>query len=157
VGFAHTAIRTLHPTLTCKPSDSYPALSELLTSSLNSSIPARTFACKLYRWKSSLVMKGEVVTHQLDCAVAGSAASALTSPAFVAALSVFCSSCAMAALGFPDHKIFGEGETRCAGARNGCAAIQPDNASTSLTRLASAASKALSLTPATGSMKSSMM
>src|SRR5258707_1662216 len=47
-----------------------------------------------YRWKSSLVMKGEVVTHQLDCAVAGSAASALTSPAFVAAMSVFCSSCA---------------------------------------------------------------
>jgi hypothetical protein len=49
---------------------------------------------KYYRWKSSLVMKGEVVTHQLDCAVAGSAASALTSPAFVAALSVSCSSCA---------------------------------------------------------------
>src|SRR5258708_13969090 len=45
-----------------------------------------------YRWKSSLVMKGEVVTHQLDCAVAGSAASALTSPAFVAAMSGFCSS-----------------------------------------------------------------
>src|SRR5260370_18901885 len=45
-----------------------------------------------YRWKSSLVMKGEVVTHQLDCAVAGSAASALTSPAFVAAMSVFCHS-----------------------------------------------------------------
>src|SRR5260370_16631068 len=47
-----------------------------------------------YRWKSFLVMKGEVVTHQLDCAVAGSAASALTSPAFVAAMSVVCSSCA---------------------------------------------------------------
>jgi hypothetical protein len=47
-----------------------------------------------YRWKSSLVMKGDVVTRQFDCAVAGSAASALTSPAFVAAMSVFCSSCA---------------------------------------------------------------
>jgi hypothetical protein len=40
---------------------------------------------KPYRWKSSLVMKGEVGTHQLDWPVAGSATSALTSPVFVAA------------------------------------------------------------------------
>jgi hypothetical protein len=31
-------------------------------------------------------MKGDMVTHQLDCAVAGSAASALSSPALVAAI-----------------------------------------------------------------------
>jgi hypothetical protein len=48
---------------------------------------------KPYRWKSSLVMKGDMVTHQLDCAVAGSAASTLSSPAFVAAISLSCSSC----------------------------------------------------------------
>ena len=39
---------------------------------------------QLYRWKSSLVMKGEVVTHQLDCAVAALAASEVTCPALVA-------------------------------------------------------------------------
>jgi len=34
-------------------------------------------APRLYRWKSSLVMKGEVVPHKLDCAVAGSAKQSL--------------------------------------------------------------------------------
>src|SRR6185295_16369837 len=44
-----------------------------------------------YRWKSSLSMKGEVVTHQLDCAVACLTASGFTPPSFVAAIRASCS------------------------------------------------------------------
>src|SRR5438445_11413644 len=93
-----------------------------------------------YRWKSSLVMKGDVVTHQLDCSVAGSAASALTSPAFVAAMSVFCSSCAWlpSVSQITRYLVKARPVARALGGRvakrNGWAAIQPDNARTALTR-----------------------
>jgi glucose dehydrogenase len=43
-------------------------------------------ALSFYRSKSSLLMKGEVVTHQLDCLVAGSMTSAVIWPALVAAM-----------------------------------------------------------------------
>jgi hypothetical protein len=53
-----------------------------------------------------------MVTHQLDCAVVASAASASSSPAVVAAISLSCSSCGWPASVFPDHHVFREGEMR---------------------------------------------
>ena len=98
-------------------------------------------------------MKGEVVTHQLDCAVAGSVESTSTSPAFVAAMSVFCSSCAWVpsvsqiTRYLVKERLVGRALGGGVAKRNGCAAIHPDKANTSLTRFASAVSKTLSLTP----------
>src|SRR5262249_10348218 len=88
-------------------------------------------------------MKGEVVTHQLDCAVVGLAASTLASPAFVAAMSRSYSSCAWPpsvseiTRYFVKVRLAGRALGGGLAKRNGCAAIQPGNASTSVTRLES--------------------
>src|SRR6266566_9960754 len=98
-------------------------------------------------------MKGDVVTHQLDCVVAASAASAVTRPALVAAVRASCRPCASLPSVSQITRYLGKARLvgRALGGgvakRNGCAAIQPGNARTSLTRFASVASKALSLTP----------
>src|ERR1700731_5336328 len=92
-----------------------------------------TDSLSFYRSKSSLVMKGEVVTHQLDCAAAASAVSALTCPALVAAVSASCRPCALPpsvsqitmylVKATPGGPARGCGVTR----RKRCAAIQPGN------------------------------
>src|SRR5262249_59123564 len=100
-----------------------------------------------YRWKSSLVIKGEVVTHQLDCAVAGSAASVLITLAFVAAVSVFFSSLALLPSVSQITRYFVKARIveRALGGggaeRNGWSAIQPGHARTSMARFENAASK----------------
>src|ERR1700676_1811121 len=112
---------------------------------------------ELYRSKSSLVIKGEVVTHQLDCAAAPSAARALTRPAVVAAVRASCGPCALLpsvsqitmylVKVTPGGPVRGCGVTR----RKRCAAIQPGNASTSPTCPESAASNSASPIPGAGS------
>src|SRR5712671_1602225 len=115
---------------------------------------------ELQRSKSSLLMKGEMVTHQLDCAVAELAGSAFSFD--LAAVSASCRACALAPSVSQITKYLvkasrGGGDVEGVGAwRKRCAAIQPGKASTSRTRLASSASKSASLIPATGSTKSSM-
>src|SRR5450432_417024 len=98
-------------------------------------------------------MKGEVGTHQLDCAVAASAAGTAICPDLVAAVNTSCRLCAVLPSVSQITRYLGKAR-RCGAAPGGgvakrkrCAAIQPGNPSTSLTRLASAASKSASLTP----------
>src|SRR5262245_3317475 len=106
-------------------------------------------------------MKGEVVTHQLDWAVAASIAGDLIRPAFAAAVRASCNACAFVPSVSQITRYLVKG-SRCGGEvagvgawRKRCAAIQPGKASTSLINFESAASKSASLRPAAGSTKSS--
>src|SRR5258707_13149072 len=99
-------------------------------------------------------MKGEVVTHQLDCAVAASAASAVTCPALVAAVRASCKPCAslpsvsQITRYLVKSRRGGAAPAGSVARWKSLAALQPGNPSTSLTRLESATSKSAYLKPA---------
>src|SRR3954451_12001164 len=89
------------------------------------------------RSKSSLSMKGEIVTHQLYCAVLESAARDAIRPELAAAARASCSACAVAPsvsqmTRYVAKARRGGGEVAGVGARRTVwAAIQPGKASTS--------------------------